>query len=159
MINGASSHSAIRGSFSIDNGDSSQNITFKIRVRNLFFGSKNQDCFQTFFQNNSFVFRDSRLLKSVIDKDLKKSRNNWFKLRHKKNISPFTTLFPGLENCWANFKRLCQELKTLCFSAFIPFWRNLKINIGEFPWSWLLGIVLRKKTLLLLIYFLHNTWN
>ena len=74
MINGAHSDSAIRGSFSIDNGDSSQYITFKIRVRNWFFGSKNQD----FFPKQQFLFRDSRLLKSVIDKDLKKSRNKCF---------------------------------------------------------------------------------
>ena len=56
MINGAHSHSAIRGSFSIDNGDGSQNVTFKIRVHNWFFGSKNQDFFHAFSQNNIFFF-------------------------------------------------------------------------------------------------------
>ena len=56
MINGAHSHSSIRGSFSIDNGDSSQKVSFKITVRNWFFGYRNQDFIQTFFQNNSFFF-------------------------------------------------------------------------------------------------------
>ena len=111
MINGAHSDSAIRGSFSIDNGDSSQYITFKIRVRNWFFGSKNQD----FFPKQQFLFRDSRLLKSVIDKDLKKSRNKCF--FHDSKLGTKTK---------TNFKRLFQELKTLCFSAFIIFWRNVK---------------------------------
>ena len=45
--------------------------------------------------------------------------------------------FQIAENCWAKFKRLFQELETLCepwkwicifsnFGAFIPFWRNVK---------------------------------
>ena len=57
LINEAHSCSAIRGSFTIDNGDSSENITFKIRVRKLVFGSKNQDFFpkeQFFFQTQGY---------------------------------------------------------------------------------------------------------
>ena len=97
MINGAHSDSAIRGSFSIDNGDSSQYITFKIRVRNWFFGSKNQD----FFPKQQFLFRDSRLLKSVIDKDLKKSRNKCFFHDSKlgtKNKNKFQETFSRIED-------------------------------------------------------------
>ena len=101
MINGAHSHSAIRGSFSIDNGDGSQNVTFKIRVHNWFFGSKNQDFFHAFSQNNIFFFRDSRLSKLVIDRDLKNNRNkmllSWFKLRHKnKNKFHFISIYQSL---------------------------------------------------------------
>ena len=129
MINGAHSHSSIGGSFSIDNGDSSQNVTFKIRVRNWFFWIQKTRLFPDFFPKQQFLFRDSRLSKLVIDRDLKKSRNKCFfhdsnlgtKTKTNFTLSPFTTVFPGLENCWANLKRLFQELKTLCFSAFIPF--------------------------------------
>ena len=142
MINGAHSDSAIRGSFSIDNGDSSQYNTFKIRVRNWFFGSKNQD----FFPKQQFLFRDSRLLKSVIDKDLKKSRNKCF--FHDSKLGTKTK---------TNFKRLFQELKTLCFSAFIIFWRNVKyrwtsLELISWNGTW-------KEKFVLLIYFLHNKWN
>ena len=78
MINGAHSHLAIRGSFTIDNGDSSQNITFKIRVRNWFFGSKNQDFFQIFFQNNSFFFETQGYQNRWSIETLKKAGTNAF---------------------------------------------------------------------------------
>ena len=122
--------------------------------------------FSTLFPKTTFFFRDSRLSKLVIDRDLKNNRNkmllSWFKLRHKnKNKFHFisiyhavTSLFPGLESCWANFKRLFQELTTLrepwkwscIFSTSVHlFLFDEMSNICEFPWSWFLGIVLRKK--------------
>ena len=103
--------------------------------------------FPDFFPKQQFLFRDSTLSKSVIDRALKKSRNKCFfhdsnlgtKTKTNFTLSPFTTLFPGLENCWANFKRLFQELKTLCFSAFfIPFWQNVtyrRISLELISWN------------------------
>ena len=86
MINGAHSHSAIRRSFSIDNGDSSQKVTLKITVRKWFFGYRNQDFFQTFFQHNSFFFETQRYQNRWSIETLKKAGTllfSWFKLRHK----------------------------------------------------------------------------
>ena len=150
MINGAHSNSVTSGSFNIDNCDSGQNVTFKIRVRNWFFGSKNQDYFQTFFQNNySFFFETQGYQNRWSIMTLKKAGTNAFFMIQTFTSSLFTTLFPGLENRRANFKRLFQELKTLCepwkwicifsnFSAFIPFWRDVEylwISIKLISWN------------------------
>ena len=155
MINGAHSHSAIRGSFSInvDNGDSSQNVTFKIRVRNCFFRSRNKDFFQTFFQNNySFLFETQGYQNWWSIMTLKKQEQklilfSWFKLMHKnKNkflfISIYHTFSKLLKIAGQNsrdfFKnwRLCAnpENEFAFFQTSVhlfPF--DEMSNIGEFP--------------------------
>ena len=78
MINGAHSHSAIRGSFSLDNGDSSQKVTLKITVHKWFFGYRNQDFFQTFFQNNGLFFETQGYQNRWSIETLKKAGTNAF---------------------------------------------------------------------------------
>ena len=102
--------------------------------------------FSRLFPKQQFLFRDSTLSKSVIDRDLKKSRNKCFfhysnlgtKTKINFTLSPFTTLFPGLENCWANFKSFFKKWR-LCPSVhFIPFWRNITyrwISLELISWN------------------------
>ena len=57
--------------------------------------------FSTLFPKTTFFFRDSRLSKLVIDRDLKNNRNkmllSWFKLRHKnKNKFHFISIYQSL---------------------------------------------------------------
>ena len=96
------------------------------------FGSKIQDVFQTFFQNNYFFFQViSRYLKNEEEKlfsgTLQTIGRDWirfdqnekqkftskalvvalkkktlFFLPFVQTLSPFSSLFPGLENCWTN---------------------------------------------------------
>ena len=115
LINGAHSCLAIRGNFSINNGDSSQNITFKIRVRKLVFGSKNQDFFSktaVFFQTKGYQNRWPIETLKKQEQSFSQDSNLGTKTKTDFTLSPFTTLLPVLENSW-QISRLFQEFKTL----------------------------------------------
>ena len=121
---------------------------FRVHTDFLFQNSK--IFFQPFFQNNNFFFQTRwsigtfknagiKLLSSYswdwIRFDQNKTKNHTYKfvvaLKKKKTqdflpffqtLFPFSRLFPGLENCWANFKtfsRIQDSVRTL-FILFPP---------------------------------------
>ena len=77
------------------------------------FGSKIQNFFQTFFQNKNFFFQTRGYQMGDLTKTKNKFTYRALVVALKKtqdflpfcqSLSLFSRLFPGLENCWANFK-------------------------------------------------------
>ena len=79
MINGAHSHSAIRGGFSVDNGDGSQ-LTSLLKLGFITgFLDPKISTFSRLFPKTTVSFSGLKVMKIlVIDRDLKKSRNKCF---------------------------------------------------------------------------------
>ena len=152
LINGAHSCSAIRGSFSIDNGDSSQNITFKIRVVKLVFGSKNQD----FFPKQQFFFQTQGYQNTWPIEALKKAEKRFSLYLHLPDFYQVWKIAGQISRLFQEFKTLCEPRKWICifsnFGAFVSFqWEcRMWVNFAAVDF---LEMVLRKKKIVVAYLF------